>query len=341
MGRLRPGVTAAQAQADTDRVAQQVMRDHPTDLRNYRIHPVVYPLQQITVLQTRPLLRILSWAVAVALLIACANFGGLLLVRTIRRQRETAVRLALGAASRTLLRQTLAENLTLSVTGGLIGTGLAAWAIYGGHNLLPDNLSLTNEITLNRAVAGFAPLLAVLTGFFCDLAPCAAALRTNVNEQMKGGRRSGSRSGAHARLRSALVVLEIAIALILLTASGLLRSFQKMSDVNLGFEPDHVTTAAYALPQQEYPMQAQVNIFNRGLLQQLHQLPGVTDAGLTSAISAAGDRITDFVVEDYVDPRGPDHTVAAPIDVIGDYLHAMGISLLRGWYFTEDDNANG
>lgn len=164
VGRLKPGVTAAQAEADANLVAQQIMRNYPPDEANFRIHPVVYPLQQITVLQTRPLLRMLFWAVAVVLLIACANFAGLLLVRAIRRQRETAVRLALGATAGTLLRQTIAEGLLLSMAGGLIGIGLAALAIYGGRDLLPDNLPLTSQITLNWVVAGFALLLALLTG---------------------------------------------------------------------------------------------------------------------------------------------------------------------------------
>lgn len=340
VGRLKPGVTPAQAQADADRVAQQIMRNYPPDLRNYRIHPVVYPLQQITVLSAKPLLRMLFWAVAVVLLIACANFAGLLLVRTIRRQRETAVRLALGAPASTLLRHTIIESLMLSLAGGTIGIGLAASAVYGGRNLMPDTLPLTARITFNWMVAGFALLLAVLTGFFCGLAPGVAALRTNMNEQMKECR--GSTSGAHSRLRSGLVVLEIAVALTLLAAAGLLlRSFQKMNDVNLGFQPDHVTVAAYALPAREYPEQAQIDTFNRDLLQRLRQVPGVMDAGLTSAIPAAGDRITDFVVDGYVDPEGPDRTVAAPIDVIGGYFRAMGIPLLRGRYFTEDDNATG
>jgi predicted permease len=342
MGRLKPGVTAAQAQADADRVAQQIMRNYPPNLRSFRIHPVVYPLQQITVLRAKPLLRLLFWAVAVVLLIACANFAGLLLVRAIRRQRETAVRLALGAPAKTVLRQTITESLVLSVAGGFIGVGLAALVIYGGRNLLPGNLPLTNEITLNRTVAGFALLLAVLTGVFCGLAPGCAALHTNVNAQMKEGGRTGSGSAIHAWLRSALVVLEIAVALILLAASGLLlRSFQKMSDVKLGFAPDHVTVADYALPTREYPNQAQVDAFNRELLNRLRQLPGVRFAGLSNTIPGKRLSITSFVAEGYVDPRGPDHTVAVPLTVIGHYFQAMGIPLLRGRYFTDADNANG
>src|ERR1700723_2339938 len=159
VGRLKPGVTVAQAEEDANRVAKEIMRNYPPDEANTRIHSVVYPLQQITVLEARPLLGLLFWTVAVVLLIACANFAGLLLVRAIHRQRETAVRLALGASARALLRQTIVESLVLSLTGGVIGVGLAAFAIYGGRSLLPGNLPLTNEITLNWTVGGFALLL--------------------------------------------------------------------------------------------------------------------------------------------------------------------------------------
>ncbi len=341
VGRLKPGVTVAQAEADVSHVAQEIIRNYPPDEANFRFRPVVYPLQQITVLQVQPLLRLLFWAVAVVLLIACANFAGLLLVRAIQRQRETAVRLALGATAKTLLRQTITESLLLSVAGGFIGIGLAAFAIYGGRNFLPDNLPLTNEIALNWAVAGFALMLAVLTGVFCGLAPGFAALRTNVNAQMKEGGRSGSASGTHAWLRSGLVVLEIAVALMLLAASGLLlQSFRKMSEVNLGFAPDHVATAVYSLPQKQYATQATIDTFNRSLLDRLRQLPGVRYAGLASAIPATGDGLESFVAQGYVDPRGPDRTAASPIQVIGDYFTAMGIPLLRGRYFTDADDAN-
>jgi len=342
VGRLKPGVTAAQAAADADLVAQQIMRKYPPDVSNFRIHPVVYPLQQIKVHRARPLLRLLFWAVAVVMLIACANFAGLLLVRAIRRQRETAVRLALGAPPPTLLRQTIAESLLLSVAGGLIGIGLASFAIYGGRNLLPDNLPLINEIVLNWTVAGFALLLAALTGMFCGLAPGIVALRTNVSARMKEGGQSGSTSGVHARLRSTIVVLEIAVALVLLNASGLLlRSFQKMSEVNLGFEPDHVATAAYSLPQDKYSTQTEIDAFNHDLLLRLRQVPGVRYEGLTTTIPATGGRIESIVAEGYVDPRGPGRAAGDPSYVIGDYFRAMGVPLLRGRYFTDADNANG
>ena len=253
MGRLKPELRRRKRRAMRKLVAQQIMRDFPAELANFHIRAVVYPLQQITVLQTRPLLRMLFLAVAVVLLIACANLAGLLLVRAIRRQREIAVRLALGAPAATLLRQTMLESLVLSGIGGLLGIGFAAVALGIGRNLLPETLPRVNEIALNWRVAGFALLLAVLTGLCCGLAPAFAALRTNVNASLKEGGRSGSAGGSHARLRSTLVVVEIAVALILLTASGLLlRSFANMSAVDLGFRPEHVTTAGYSLPQKLY-----------------------------------------------------------------------------------------
>lgn len=341
VGRLKPGVTVAQAQADANRVAAQIMRSFPPDEANFRFRSVVYPLQQITVLQTKPLLRMLFLAVVVVLLIACANLAGLLLVRAIRRQREIAVRMALGAPPAALLRQMILESVVLSVAGGLVGIGLAAVAVGLGRNLLPETLPRIDSITLNWTVVGFALALAVLTGFFCGLAPGFAALRTNVNASLKEGGRSGSAGGGHARLRSSLVVLEIAVALVLLTASGLLlRSFSRMSDVNLGFQPDHVTTAIYSLPHKQYSTQALIDTFNRRLLDRLRQLPGVQSAAISSNIPTTGDGIEAFVAEGFVDPRGPDRTAAAPFWVIGDYFRAMGIPLLRGRAFTEADDAN-
>jgi predicted permease len=341
VGRLKPGVTPSQAQSDANRVAQQIMRTYPPEISNFRIKPVVYPLQKITVLQTRPLLGMLFLAVVAVLLIACANFAGLLLVRAIRRQRETAVRLALGASARTLLGQTILESLVLSVTGGVLGIGLAALALGIGRNFLPETLPLVDNITLDWTVVAFASLLAVLTGVLCGLAPGLAALRTNVNAAMKEGGRSGSAGGSHARLRSTFIVLEIAIALVLLTASGLLlRSFSKMSAADLGFRPDHVTTAVYALPRTQYSTQSQVDNFNNKLLQQLRQLPGVQSVGLANNLPTQGNGGSQsFVADGYVNPHGSEQTVAARSHVIGDYFKAIGIPLIRGRYFNESDDA--
>ena len=339
VGRLKPGVTPAQAVSDAGRVAAETVRNYPAFMAGFSMHPVVRPLQEETVEQARPLVRTLFLAVAVVLLIACANLAGLLLVRAIRRRREVAVRLALGASAATLLRQAILESLVLSVTGGVLGLALAAVALRVGVSLLPETLPRINEIGLDWVVVGFALGLAILTGGICGLAPAFAAIRTSVNDTLKEGGRTGTSGGGHARLRSALVVAEIAIALVLLAASGLLlRSFEKMREVNLGFQPDHTLVAAYGLPQKQYATQAAVDEFNHELLRRLQALPGVKSVGLTSFLPASGNNSNSaFVAEGYVAPKAGSIDLATTIRLQGDYFQAMGIPLLRGRTFTPED----
>jgi putative ABC transport system permease protein len=339
IGRLKPGLSAQQAQTDAERVAQEIMKNYPAMMANLHISAKVRPQQEETIEQARPLLRTLFLAVAVVLLIACVNLAGLMLVRAIRNQREIAVRMALGAQASALLRQTILESLALSVSGGVLGLIFAAIALKVGKTLLPESLPRISEIALNWYVIGFALLLAVITGLLCGLAPAFAALRTNVNSHLKEGGRSGTAGGGHARLRSTLVIAEIAIALVLLAASGLLlRSFEKMRSVDLGFRPEHVTTASYNLPQKQYPKQDLVDNFNHELLRRLGQLPGVTATGLTSFLPASNNNSNQtFVVDGYVPPKGASMNLATPAYTIGDYFRTMGIPLLRGRFFTNDD----
>ena len=339
VGRLKEGVTPAQAVADASRVAAETMRNYPAYMAGFSIHPVVRPLHDETTEQARPLIRTLFFAVVVVLLIACANLAGLLLVRAIRRRREVAVRMALGANARALLRQALLESLVLSVTGDVLGLVLAVLGLRVGASLLPETLPRINEIGVDWVVVAFALAVALLTGAICGLAPAFAAIRTSVNDSLKEGGRTGTSGGGHARLRSALVVTEIAIALVLLAASGLLlRSFQKMREVDLGFQPDHTLVAAYGLPQKRYATQASVNEFNDELLRRLQSLPGVKSAGLSSSLPASGNFSNSaFIAEGYV-PRKPGELDLATMIVIqGDYFSAMGIPLLRGRYLTQAD----
>jgi predicted permease len=342
VGRLKPGITAARAEADAERVAQETMRNYPAFMASLHIHATVHSLHEETVSAARQLVHTLFLAISVVLLIACANLAGLLLVRAIQRRREIAVRMALGASSGALLRQAILESLVLSVSGGLLGLALAAIAMRVGISRLPDTLPRLDEISLDWQVVGFAIVLAVLTGLVCGLTPAFAALRTSVNETLKEGGRTGTPGSAHARLRSALVIGEIAIALVLLVASGLLlRSFEKMRAVALGFRPDHVLIASYSLPRQQYPTQAAVNQFNDELLRRLRQLPGVNSAGLTSFLPAAGSHSNStFIAEGYVPPKGASMNMATWVTVQGDYLQAMGIPLLAGRWFTPADNEN-
>jgi predicted permease len=342
VGRLKRGITAAQAGSDAEQVALETMRNFPASMSALRIHAVVRSLHEETVQDARSLVRTLFLAIVVVLLIACANLAGVLLVRAIRRRREVAVRLALGARSGVLLRQTILESLVLSVSGGVLGLGLATLALRVGVSRLPETLPRIDEIGLDWRVVAFATMLAVLTGLICGIAPAFAALRTSVNEALKEGGRAGTVGAGHARLRSMLVVGEIAIALVLLVASGLLlRSFEKMRAVDLGFRPDHVLAASYSLPQKQYPTQAATNAFNEELIRRLQALPGVNSAGVSSFLPAAGNGgMTTFVAEGYVPPAGASLDLATPVTVQGDYFQAMGIPLLSGRFFTKADEAD-
>ena len=311
-------------------------------MSSLRIQAVVRPLHEQTVGQARQLVRTLFLATMVVLLIACANLAGLLLVRGLRRRRQIALQMALGAPAGTLLREAVLESLLLSFTGGVFGVGLAAIALRVGVSLLPETLPRIQEIRLDGQVVLFAIVLSALTGIVCGLAPAFAALRTSVNETLKEGGRTGTVSGGHVRLRSALVASEIAIALVLLAASGLLlRSFEKMLAVDLGFRPDHVLTASYSLPQKQYATQPAVDEFNHELIRRLRELPGVEFVGLTSFLPASGGNSnTTIDAEGCVAAQSSGMNLATQVSVEGDYLRAIGVPLLSGRYFTPADTAD-
>jgi putative ABC transport system permease protein len=341
VGRLKPGVTPAQAQQDAGAAAQEIMRSFPLALRNRRIHPLVQSLDETTVAQARPLVRMLFLAVIVVLFIACANLAGLLLVRVIGSRRAISVRFALGAGRAAVLRQSLVEVLVLSVSGGLLGLALAWVAVRIGVSFLPETLPRVNSISLDWQVAAFALGLALLTGLLCGIVPAIAAARTQVNEALKEGGRTGTAGGGHVRLRSALVVAELAVALVLLTTSGLLlRSFENMRAVNLGFRADHTLTAAYSLPREQYSTQAAIDAFNLTLRSRLEQLPGVQAVGFTTMLPAADVEFQGtFTPEGYAAPKGAGLNLAWIPQVMGNYFEAQGITMLRGRAFTQADDA--
>jgi len=263
-------------------------------------------------------------------------------VRVIRRRREIAVRLALGASGAAVVRQSLMEALLLSVGGGLLGLALAWVGLRAGLSFLPESLPRVSSVGLDWKVVAFAIVLAALTGLLCGLIPAFAATRTTFNDALKEGGRTGTAGSGHARLRSALVIAEVAVALVLLVASGLLlRSFQKMRSVDLGYKTDRTLTASYGLPRQQYSTQASVDAFNAALLSKLEQLPGVQAAGVTSLLPVSGgEDSTAFVPEGYVPPKGASLNLAWPPLLMGDYFRASGIPLIKGRDFTPADRAD-
>ena len=341
VGRLKPGVTPAQAQQDAVGAAQEIMRNFPPALARRHIHPLVQRLDEATVAQARPLVRTLFLAVTLVLFIACLNLAGLLLVRMIGRRHEIAVHVALGASGAAVLRQWLVETLLLSMSGGILGLTLAWIALRAGIRFLPETLPRVSSVGLDWQVVAFALGLAILTGLLCGLVPGLTAARTGANEALKEGGRTGTAGGGQARLRSALVIAELAVALVLLTASGLLlRSFEKMRSVQLGFRSDHMLTAGYNLPRQRYSTQPEIDEFNSILQNKLEQLPGVEAVGVNTLLPAAGqDLRSTFTPEGYVPPKDAGLNLVWPPEVMGDYFRAAGIPILRGRAFTPADTA--
>ncbi len=343
VGRLKPGISLEQANQDAGRAAQEVMRNFPPEFKQIHITANIKSLKDSAVGAGKPLVHILSYAVLVVLLIACLNVAGLLLVRAIRRRRELALRLALGASPRALIGNSLMEGILLSGAGGGLGLILAAFALRVTVPLLPESMPRIDGIHLDTGVVLFAVVLALLTGALCGLAPAFAALRTRVNENLKEGGRTGSAGGSHGRLRSALVVTEIAVALVLLTGAGaFLRSFQKMRDVDPGFRADHVLVAGYNLPSQQYPIPTASDRFNRSLLERLQAMPGVVAAGITNVLPASGFQGGSAYVLDETarDTSGSQLRIAPWTSTEGNYFQAMGIRRIQGRLFNLDDKAS-
>jgi predicted permease len=341
VARVKPGVGLPQAAQDANRVAQQVMHDFPPALSAVRIHGEVRPLREFIAGAAGPLLRTLFFAVSVVLLIACLNVAVLMLVRALRRRREFAVTLALGASAPGMLGEALCEGLLLSLGGGLLGLILAAAVIRTATSLLPDSLPRIGSVSLNPWVAFFALLLAVVTGAICSLAPAWAAIHTNLLEGLRNDARTTTGNAYHSWLRSTLMVAEIAIALILVSVSlAFLRSYQNMLAVDPGFRPEHVLVAGYELPDSQYKTDASITTFNREVLDRLANQPSVIAAGLSSALPAHGaGGQADYTVEG-TSAAGWRMRFAPFVQTHGEYFRAMGIPLIAGRTFTILDQAD-
>ena len=341
IARSKDGVTLSQGAQDADRVARLIMRDFPASMSAIHIQGDVRPLRETVVADVRPALRTLFLAVAVVLLVACVNVSSLLLVRAIRQRREYAVRVAIGASSARIICESAVEGVLLSVAGGLLGLGLAAIAIRTALHLVPDSMPRIDSVSVNLVVASFAFLVAVASGVLCSLAPAFAALRTNLVETLKEGAQAAGGSTSHSWLRSFLVISEVAIALVLLTVSGMfLRSLQRMQEVDPGFRPDHALVAGYQLPLQQYPTTASVANFNRAVVSQLSSKPAVTAVAISNAVAVSGA----FPLSAYtIEGVSVEHWTlkfAAFTSVYGDYFAAMGIPLIEGRSFTMHDDSD-
>jgi putative ABC transport system permease protein len=339
IARLKDGVSVQQAAEDTDRVAQHIMSEFPATMSAIRIKGDVESLRENTIADARPILRTLFMAAMIALLVACVNVSSLLLVRAIRERRDYAVRVAIGASTNRVIRESVVEGLLLSILAGALGLAFAAIAIRATLHFLPASLPRISSVSIDPTVAGFAFFVAVATGVLCSLAPAFAALRTNLIATLKEGAQAGSAS--HTWLRSALVVSEIAIALMLLTVSGMfLRSLQKMMAVNPGFRADHALVAEYQLPLQQYPTTASVSSFDRNVVSQLSSKPGVSAVAISNAVAVSDSVPQAAYTIEGVSAEQWKLKFAAFTSVYGNYFDSMGIPLIDGRTFDLHDDAN-
>ena len=299
----------------------------------------IYPLKEQVVGPMKPLLLILSGAVALVLLIACANLATMMLARAAAREREMAIRVAVGASRFRLLRQSLTESVVLAILGGGVGIVLAIWVIDLVKSIGTQTIPRLSEVQIDWTVLFVTLAIAVGAGLIFGTAPGLASSKLDLTESLKEGGRGSTSGRRHDRLRNALVIGEVALALVLLTGAGLLlKSFIKMESVNPGFNPEHVLTAEISLPALRYPDdRTQINFFSE-LLRRVGSLPGVKHAGLTIILPMSGiNSDSSFEIEgrpmDDAHPT-PDEEIRL---VSADYFRTLEIPLLKGRFFNAAD----
>jgi putative ABC transport system permease protein len=335
IGRLKPDATPAQADAELRTIAAALARQYPDS--NTKFSAGAGPLREDLVGDVARGLYVLFGAVACVLLIASANVANLLLARATVRQKEIALRSALGASRGRIIRQLLTESVLLAALGGFCGLILAVWGTDFLVSLVPENIPRAKEIHLDGVVLAFTFLASLGTGVLFGLAPALQSSRLDLRSALNDSSR-GSSSGGHHRLRSALVVLEVALALLLLTGAGLLlQSFARLSRVNPGVQPERLFTAAITLSDAAYPKPEKVAIFQDQLLTRVRALPGVRDASTVFPLPLSGTGVsTSFDVQERPKPEGNRDT--SPLRVAGsDYFRTMGVSLVRGRLFDRSD----
>ena len=337
IGRLRPGVSEAQARAEMETIARQLEIQDPAHNTGYGA-PVVQ-LQEHLVGSIRTPLLILMGAVGFVMLIACANVANLMLVRTAARETEIAVRTALGAGRLRLVRQLLTESVVLSVLGGLAGFALAIWGTRLFVALAPDTIPRLHEIRVDGAMLGFTGLIALITGTVFGLIPAMHASASELALRLKeGGRGSRTRPGSR-RARSVLIVSEMALAVMLLAGAGLLiRSFSALRDVDPGFRSDDVATFTVALPMSRYEKSEQQRQFVSAAIERMSTIPGVKSAAATFGLPLTDTRFSlSFTVEGRPPVRPEDEPSSQIRFASKDYFSTMGIPLVRGRTFSEAD----
>src|ERR1700678_3996906 len=352
IGRLKPGLTLAQAQARLTAMAAQLRHDFPTDYPPQAQWTIeIQPLQETLVGNVRPMLLVLMGAVILIVFIVSLNIANLLLARASGRQQEMAVRLALGASRGRLVRQMLTESMLLSLIGGAAGIATAVGTLGFILRFVPANVPRLNEVRIDWVVLAFALLISILTGLVFGLAPALHSAKSAVSSAIREGGRGSGYSTKTGRLRDVLIVSELAFAVVLMVGAGLLlRTLRDLLQENPGFNPTQVVTANMQLPHTNDPKTdpyrdiPRKTTFGRELLRRMNSIPGVELAAITSALPATnsnpnavgGLAIEGFAIEDRPVESSQDLR-AERIRISPDYFKVMQATLLRGRSFTEGD----
>lgn len=340
IARLKPGVEISQAQADAATISARLSQEYP-DSNNGWVATVT-PLQEHFTGKIRADMLLLMGAVAVLLLIACANVANLLLVRSTTRWKEIAVRKALGASRWRIARQMLTESVLLALAGGVIGVLLAWWGLRILITYVPSDVPRIGETQLDPLVLVVTVVISLVTGIVFGLIPAVQSSKTDADESLNEGSRSNSQGGAGATIRNGLMITEVALALCLLVTAGLIiRSFVRLQNVDPGFKSDRLLTIELSLPASTYQQPEQWIQFYSRVLENAGNLPGVQEAGLVTVVPPSSQL---SVVQFYVEGRPP--VPSGQIDsaqaqqVSPSYFDTMGIQLLDGRVFTEQDVAS-
>ena len=329
VGRLRAGMTAAAAQADLNTIAADIARQSPSSNAGWIVN--VVPLRDQLVGNVRPALIVLLSAVGFVLIIACANVANLLLVRASTRQREIAVRYALGAERWHILRQLMVECLVLSLAAGILGLAIGWWGLQALLRMLPAGLPALADASLDWRVVAFTALVSVVTGLVFGAAPALHTSRVQLTETLREGARGSVGSRRAHRTRNVLVVVEVALAgMLLVLASLLIQTFVRLLNVNVGFQADSVLTMEVALPRLTYPGARPAEFFQR-LIARLSVVPGVESVAATSSIPLAGtENLRQVTIESRERPE-PGKEIVADYRMITDgYFKVMGIPHVAG-----------
>jgi len=340
IAKLKDGVTFDAARAEMSALAARIAEQYPDS--NSGVGTLLVPLHEQIVGDVRLAMLVLLGAVALVLLIACANVANLLLSRAAAREKEVAIRAALGASRARLIRQHLTESLVLAVVGGAFGLLLAFWMLDVLVSFAPKGTPRLEEIGIDTSVLGFTFAVALLTGLAFGVAPALLSSRTNFNSALKEGGRDARASSRGNRVRSVLVVAEVSLALMLLVGAGLLiKSFINLQRVDPGFNARGALRVDLSLPRIRYADRTPTAAFYKRLVDRVRVLPGVDSVGAVSSLPLSGGGTdTSFLIEGQPQPEPNREPVSNYAMVTPDYFRAMGIRLVRGRVITEADNAD-